>query len=347
MLPSRRVSTQVLFEGVRRADRALLARAITLIESRHPVDVSQAQELLEALLPYTGGAIRVGVTGVPGVGKSTFLDAFGMRLLESGHRVAVLAVDPSSARSGGSILGDKTRMFRLAASPGAFIRPSPSGLSLGGVSRRTREAMLVCEAAGFDVVLIETVGVGQSETVVAELVDCFLALMLPGAGDELQGIKKGLLELTDIVAVNKSDGAQQALAGVARSEYAAALRYQTPRSSWKPQALQISALTGEGLEALWGLIRSHREVLQASGELGARRSAQQKRWLWSLLEEGLRQSFETHSEVRRLLPELEAAVEGGRVPVARAAQQLLGVFLGRDDGRAPLDIAAAGADDVL
>lgn len=330
MLPSRRrLSTDALVEGVLRADRPLLARAITLIESRHPEDVLQAQTLLERLLPHTGKAVRVGVTGVPGVGKSTFLDAFGMRLIEQGRTVAVLAVDPSSARSGGSILGDKTRMHRLAVSPAAFIRPSPSGLSLGGVSRRTREAMLVCEAAGFDVVLIETVGVGQSETVVADLVDCFLALMLPGAGDELQGIKKGLLELTDIVAVNKADGEQKALAGLARSEYAAALRYLTPRSSWKPQAVTVSARTGEGLEALWSLILAHRQTLLQSGELQTVRQGQQKRWLWALLEEGLRQAFEADPAVRECLPELERAVQEGQVPAARAAQALLETFLGR------------------
>ena len=247
-----------LADAIRNGNRGLLARAITLVESQRPRHQQQAQELLQLLLPQAGAAHRIGVTGVPGVGKSTFLERFGMQLLEHGHRVAVLAVDPSSSLNGGSILGDKARMHHLAQHANAFIRPSPSGNTLGGVARRTRESMMLCEAAGFDVVLVETVGVGQSETMVAQMVDFFLVLMLPGAGDELQGIKKGILELADVIAVNKADGDNQVKARIAVRDYSATLHYLRARSAhWQPSAMAVSGLEGVGLDELWQLILQH------------------------------------------------------------------------------------------
>ncbi len=313
--------------GVRAADRALLAQAITLIESRVAADAALAQELLARLLPFTGGARRLGVTGVPGVGKSTFIDALGEKLCAEHHRVAVLAIDPSSALSGGSILGDKTRMQRLSMNPRAYIRPSPSGLTLGGVARRTRETMLLCEAAGFDVVVVETVGVGQSETVVSEMVDFFLVLLLPGAGDELQGIKKGILELADAVAINKADGDNLMRAQLALREVEAAQRYTRPRSpSWKPRALAVSALTGAGLDEVWKVAELHHGELEASGELAQRRREQQLRWMWTMIEERLGTAFRTHPRVATRLPALEADVREGRVPPTQAARELLASF---------------------
>jgi len=306
----------------------VLARAITLVESRRPADQRQAQDVIAALLPQTGGAVRVGVTGVPGVGKSTFIDAFGMHLVEQGLQVAVLAVDPTSALSGGSILGDKTRMQRLSRAPAAYIRPSPSSLSLGGVGRRTRESMLLCEAAGFDIVLVETVGVGQSETVVSEMVDCFLVLMLPGAGDELQGIKKGILEIADIIAINKSDGDNRARARAARQEYRSALRYlQHRHDAWKPRVELISGLTGEGLPALWQLIQEHRAALIDDGSFSAQRDAQRLRWMWNTIEERLIDRFRAAPTVRAQLDTVEAAVQRGDVPATAAAHALLDAFL--------------------
>jgi len=307
--------------------RGVLARAITLVESQRIDDQALAQEVLNRLLPNTGRAVRVGITGVPGVGKSTFIEAFGMYLLELGHRVAVLAIDPSSALSGGSIMGDKTRMTRLSMDPRAFIRPSPSGLTLGGVARRTRESMLLCEAAGFDVVLVETVGVGQSETVVADMVDFFFVLMLPGAGDELQGIKKGLLELADLIAINKADGDNLERAMAARREYSAALRYLRPRSpTWKAPVLTVSAKTGSGLEEVWSQILAHRAAMTASGEIDQRRREQRRRWMWSLIEERLVQAFRMDEAVRTRLEETERAVEAGSLSATSAANALLEAF---------------------
>jgi LAO/AO transport system kinase len=327
MSRKRRLSLDEYEQGVVAGDRAVLAQAITLIESRDPADGALAQELLARLMPRTGHARRVGISGPPGVGKSTFIDALGMRLVDAGKRVAVLAIDPSSALSGGSILGDKTRMARLAMAEAAFIRPSPSGLTLGGVARRTREAMLVCEAAGFDVVLIETVGVGQSETAVADMVDCFLVLAQPGAGDELQGIKKGILELADAICVNKADGEHLADAGRALADLKAALRYLPARSpAWRAEALLCSGLTGAGLDAVWDTVERQRAALEAAGELATRRAEQQRRWMWAMIEERLMAAFRAHPAVAARLAALEAEVRAGRVPATAAATELLALF---------------------
>jgi LAO/AO transport system kinase len=326
MTPKRpRLTLEAYERGVRGQDRAVLAQAITLIESRQESDAALAQELLARLLPETGGAHRVGITGVPGVGKSTFVDAIGMFLLERGHRVAVLAIDPSSTLSGGSILGDKTRMGRLSLEPRAFIRPSPSSATPGGIARRTRETMLLCEAAGFDVVLVETVGVGQGETAVADMVDFFLVLALPGSGDELQGIKKGVLELADAIAVNKSDGDGANRARTALGDLKAALRYlPRKRASWLPRALAISGLTGAGLPELWAVIEEHRAALASTGELTALRSEQQRAWMWSLIVDRLERAFRTNPRVAARLPAVEADVIAGRTTPTAAAESLLG-----------------------
>ncbi len=304
-------------------DRASLARAITVIESRRADHRAQAGALLQHLLPHTGAAIRVGVTGVPGVGKSTTIDTLGSNLTAAGHKVAVLAVDPSSSRTGGSILGDKTRMARLAVNRNAFIRPSPSSGTLGGVAARTRETMLVCEAAGFDVVLVETVGIGQSETVVADMTDFFLVLMLPGAGDELQGIKKGVLELADMIAINKSDGANRVRAELAAAEYLAALHILQPSSSvWKPPVVLISGLVNEGLADMWARISDHRRTTTAAGEFASRRRAQQVKWMWSMLEERLLTRLRTEPAVRQRLPVLERAVADGALAPTLAVDEI-------------------------
>jgi LAO/AO transport system kinase len=313
-----------LADGEVSGDRASLARAITLIESRRDLDASPADELLERLLPRTGSAHRVGISGVPGVGKSTLIDALGMHLVEAGHRVAVLAVDPSSTISGGSILGDKSRMPRLAADERAFIRPSPSAATLGGVARRTRESMLLCEAAGHDVVLVETVGVGQSETLVADMVDFFLLLTLPGAGDELQGIKKGIVEVADVIAVNKADGDLLPRAREAVADSSAALRYLRPRSAaWRPRAVMVSARTGDGIPGLWSLVEEHRATLSAAGEHDRLREEQRLRWMWSLIDEGLAAEFRADPAVRARLDRHVADVRAGRLSPGRAAADLL------------------------
>jgi len=316
--------------GVRACDRGVLARAVTLIESREAADAALAQELLQRLLPATGKARRVGITGVPGVGKSTFIDELGMKLIAAGHRVAVLAIDPTSQLSGGSILGDKTRMQRLAIAPEAFIRPSPSGLSPGGVARRTRETMLLCEAAGFDVILVETVGVGQGETAVADMVDFFLVLVLPGAGDELQGIKKGVFELADALAVNKADGDGAPRAKIALADLRSALRYLPKRrASWAPRALAISGLTGAGLDELWATIEEHHALLSGNGELAALRAEQQGTWMWALIRERLDRAFREHPAVAAALPRLEAGVAAGTITSTAAADELLALFAAR------------------
>jgi LAO/AO transport system kinase len=322
-----RLSLDAYERGVLGGDRGVLARAVTLVESRDATDAALAQQLLHRLLPRTGGAHRIGITGVPGVGKSTFIDALGMRLLGAGKRVAVHAIDPTSQLSGGSILGDKTRMQRLALDPRAFVRPSPSGLSPGGVARRTRETMLLCEAAGFEIVLVETVGVGQGETAVADMVDFFLVLVLPGAGDELQGIKKGVFELADALAVNKADGDGAARARIALADLRSALRYlPRKRASWAPRAVAVSGLSGAGLDELWAVIDEHRRLLASTGELAGLRASQQRTWMWTLIRERLEHRFRADPAVAVALPRLEAAVEAGAITSSAAADELLAAF---------------------
>ncbi len=313
-----------LVAGLARGERAVLARAITLVESRRADHRALARELLDAVLPSTGGAIRVGITGVPGVGKSTTIDALGSKLTAAGHRVAVLAVDPSSTRTGGSILGDKTRMARLAVDPAAYVRPSPASGTLGGVAAKTRETMLLCEAAGFDVVLVETVGVGQSETAVADLTDFFLVLMLAGAGDELQGIKKGVLELADMIAVNKADGEEgKRRAHAAAAEYRAALHILSPASAtWSPPVVTVSGLTEDGLDDLWARILDHRGRLGATGDLEARRRAQDAKWMWALVQERLHLRLAGSAQTRDAVAALERAVAAGERSAASGADAI-------------------------
>ncbi|HRD28645.1 MAG TPA: methylmalonyl Co-A mutase-associated GTPase MeaB [Caulobacter sp.] len=315
-----------LQRGLLAGDRAALARAITLVESRRADHQAAARALLEQVMPHTGGSQRIGVTGVPGAGKSTTIEALGCNLTAAGHRVAVLAVDPSSSRTGGSILGDKTRMERLSVDPDAFIRPSPSGGTLGGVARKTREAMLLCEAAGFDVVIVETVGVGQSETVVADMVDMFVALLIPGGGDELQGIKKGLIEIADLIVINKADADPQRAERSAR-EYRAALHILTPASpDWTPPVITASGLNNEGLDRLWAQIERHREVMGANGERATRRAAQNARWMWAMVRDRLEEAFRDHPDVAAQAHDLERQVRAGRLPASAAADRLLKAF---------------------
>lgn len=321
--------------GVLAGDRAILGRCITLVESSNPEHQQVAQRVLDALMPSTGAALRVGITGVPGVGKSTFIETLGCNLTAEGRRVAVLAVDPSSGRTGGSILGDKTRMNRLAGDANAFIRPSPSAGTLGGVASKTRETLLICEAGGFDVVLVETVGVGQSEFVVADMTDFFVALMLPGAGDELQGIKRGILEVADLLAVNKADGDNNAAAKRAAHEYENALRYMHPREAdWCTAVVTCSAVENRGVAELWTRVVERLDVLRADGRLEARRREQMLRWMWSMIDERLRGALRGHAAVRALLPGVEEAVRTGRSAPTRAADEVLsafGVLGGPDD----------------
>lgn len=325
--PRRRPSVAELAAGIRAGDRAMLGRGITLVESSRAAHRQEAQDLLTELLGETGRALRLGITGVPGVGKSTFIEALGHGLAEDGHRVAVLAVDPSSAVSGGSILGDKTRMGRLSVHDRAFVRPSPSGGSLGGVARKTRESLLLCEAAGYDVVMVETVGVGQSEIMVAEMVDTVLLLLLPGAGDELQGIKRGILELIDVVAVNKADGRAEVAARQARVEYESGLKLiRSSHAAWQPPVLTCSGLDGQGLDRVWQAILDHRRHLEASGELDDRRRRQQLRWMWSLVEETLLSTFRRAPGVAALLGALESEVAAGKTTPTAAARSLLARF---------------------
>jgi LAO/AO transport system kinase len=327
--PPKTSDLAALLAGIRAGERAVVARAITLIESRRADHQQVARQLVQELLPATGQAVRVGITGAPGAGKSTTIDTLGTFLTGKGHKVAVLAVDPSSARTGGSILADKTRMTRLASDPHAFVRPSPAGGTLGGVAAKTRESMLICEAAGYDVVLVETIGTGQSETVVADMTDFFLVLMLPGAGDELQGLKKGVVELADMIAVNKADGDNVNRAKAAAAEYRGALHILTPHSpNWSPPVVTYSALSGNGVAQLWATVIEHRERMSASGELSARRRAQQVKWMWAMLEERVQARLKSDAGVRAKLPKLEAAVAEGKMSPAVAVEEiaaLLGV----------------------
>ena len=312
-----------LARGIRSRERAVIARAITLIESRRSDHQKAARRLVQELLPLTGKAIRVGITGAPGVGKSTTIDALGTFLTSKGHKVAVLAVDPSSSRSGGSILADKTRMPRLGSDANAFVRPSPSSGTLGGVAAKTRESMLICEAAGHDVVLVETIGTGQSETMVADMTDFFLVLMLPGAGDELQGLKKGIIEIADMLAINKADGDNIKRAQAAAAEYRAALHILNPRSrSWSPPVVTYSALTGAGIAELWDSILEHRQRMGEAGEFDARRREQQVKWMWAMLEERVFAHLKSNPALRAKLPRIEAAVAAGRMSPALAVEEI-------------------------
>jgi len=320
-----RLAIEAYVEGVLRGDRTVLARAITLIESERPEDAEAAAAVLDAVLPRAGGARRVGITGVPGVGKSTFIDTLGLHLVrERGERLAVLSVDPSSPVSGGSILGDKTRMERLALEEAAYIRPSPSRGVLGGVARRTRETILLCEAAGFTTILVETVGVGQSETAVRGMTDFFLLLMLPGAGDELQGVKRGIIEMVDAIAINKADGDMQPRAERARVEYRAALHlFPAPADGWAPPVLTCSAITGQGIAALWDVVLTHRAHLEGTGQFATRRRGQALSWMRELVSVGLEAAFHADRRVAAALPRLEAAVAEGRTTAFAAARELL------------------------
>jgi LAO/AO transport system kinase len=314
-------------DAIRAGDRGALARTITLLESTRADQAERGQAILEALLPHAEAATRVGITGPPGVGKSTFIEALGLHLIELGLRVAVLAVDPSSPVTGGSILGDKTRMERLAQRPEAFIRPSPSSGSLGGVAQRTRECMLLCEAAGYDAVIVETVGIGQSEVSVAGMVDFFLVLLQPGSGDELQGIKKGVLELADGLVVNKADGELAAAAERTRGMYAQALQLLRPLSRhWSPRVIAVSAAQGTGIAAVWAMVGEQRTALRACGEAQLRRREQARAWMWSLVEDGLRQAFRADPAVVARIEKLEAQVEAFEIPAAKAARLLLDAF---------------------
>ncbi|MCW5830242.1 MAG: methylmalonyl Co-A mutase-associated GTPase MeaB [Deltaproteobacteria bacterium] len=313
--------------GVRTGDRRILAKAITLIESLRADDSRMARDLLDRIHPFTGNAARVGITGVPGAGKSTFIDAFGLHLTSKGHKVAVLAVDPSSSVSGGSILGDKTRMERLTLDPNAFIRPSPSGGALGGVARKTRETMMLCEAAGFDVILVETVGVGQSETAVASMVDFFLVLMIAGAGDELQGIKKGIIELADGLVVNKADGDNRERALKARAEYENALHLLQPSNdSWAPHVLAASAIEGTGIPEVWEMILQYRKLMTETGGLTTKRRQQALDWMWNVIDDGLQRRFREDSMIAPLAAAAERQVLAGERSPTAAAIDLLEKF---------------------
>jgi len=325
------LSTGEYVQGILSGDRVILGRTITLIESLRPDDNNRALEVIEKLLPHTGNSIRVGITGVPGVGKSTFIETLGAILTSRGHKLAVLAIDPSSEVSGGSIMGDKTRMETLSVDLNAFIRPSPSAGSLGGVARKTREAMLICEAAGYDIIFIETVGVGQSETLVHSMVDFFLLLMLAGAGDQLQGIKRGIMELADAVVINKADGDNLSHALAARQEYESAMHLLRPAvPGWTPAVLTCSALTGNGIEEVWDAVLSFHNSMKSSGRFRENRKHQAMSWMLETIRQSLYTCFEQHPEIEVLLPQLKKQVLEENLPPLTAAQQLLKTFFDRD-----------------
>ncbi len=321
------LTVEELTEGVLKNDRVILARAITLVESQSEEHRRKAASILENILPHTGKSIRIGVTGVPGAGKSTLIETFGLYLIKHGHKLAVLTIDPSSALSKGSILGDKTRMEKLSGDENCFIRPSPSGGTLGGVARKTRETISVCEAAGYDVIIIETVGVGQSEITVRSMVDFFLLVLIAGAGDELQGIKKGIIELADMIAINKADGDNKQKAELARAEYENALHYlRSDDGGWRPKTVTCSALTGEGVPQIWKEIQRFKEIMQNSGEFEKRRSEQNLEWMFTLLEESIKQKFYSHPKVRTALSSLREKVKKGKLLPTKAADELLSAF---------------------
>ena len=321
------MTPEELAERIRRGDRRALAKGITLVESTRADHRELTARLLELIMPYTGKSIRVGISGVPGVGKSTFIESFGNFVIGQGHRVAVLAVDPTSALSGGSILGDKTRMETLSRNPDAFIRPSPAGQTLGGVTRRTRETLLLCEAAGFDVIIVETVGVGQSETAVAQMTDMFLLLLLPGGGDELQGIKRGIMELADLILVNKADGDQQAAANRTVADYQMAVHFLHPRSRhWQVRVQPLSALKRKGVNEVWQTVEEYRQALTEAGEINARRAAQARAWMWSETADTLLMELKESESVQALVASLEQAVTEGKIPPTVAAKKLIDAF---------------------
>ena len=330
--PRRNIDIDNYAEGVLAGDRSILARAITLVESNAHHHMTSAQELLQRLLPYTGKSIRIGITGVPGAGKSTFIDTFGTYLTSQGYKVAVLAIDPSSSVTRGSILGDKTRMETLSRDENAFIRPSPTGGMLGGVARKTRESILVCEAAGYDVILVETVGTGQSEITVRSMVDFFLLLLITGAGDELQGIKKGVIEIADALVINKADGDNKIPAQVARSEYNRVLHFLTSATEgWQTQAHTASALTGDGIKDIWTIIQAFQKTTHESGIFTQRRGTQMREWLYALVENQLVDLFFQHPKIKAALPDIEQAVINGNLPATAGAQQLIALILSGSD----------------
>lgn len=325
----RRINVDELVEGVTSGNRTMIARAITLLESSAVAHRALAQELLVRLLPSSGDALRVGITGVPGVGKSTFIEALGMKLIAEGHKVAVVAVDPSSTKTRGSLLGDKTRMPHLSVEDRAFIRPSPSSGTLGGVAKATRESIVVFEAAGFDVIIVETVGVGQSEVAVANMVDCFTFLALAGAGDQLQGIKRGVLEMADLVAINKADGRNLKTAKRAARELASALRIVRPESAiWHPPTMTMSAVENTGIDQFWDYVEKHHETMVSTGHFEDQRREQQVKWMWSMVHDTLLRRLNTNEEVTAITPELEAALRHGEITPTLGAERILRAFDG-------------------
>ena len=320
-------SVEELVDGVLQGDRVKLAKTITLVESNARTHFEKAQDVLSKLLPHSGKSIRIGISGVPGAGKSTIIEALGMSLIEQGHKVAVLTIDPSSSLTKGSILGDKTRMEKLSREENCFIRPSPSGGTLGGVTRKSRETIIVCEAAGYDVILIETVGVGQNEITVRSMVDFFLLVQIAGAGDELQGIKKGVIEISDAICVNKADGQNKQKANIARSEYANVLHYLKPvTEGWQTNAFVCSAITGEGIKELWNVIEKFKEITKTSGVFEIRRKDQKVEWVFRMIEDELKDSFYNQPDIKDNIPKLTSLIQKGTILPTAAAEELLKIF---------------------